>query len=123
MTKQISVRLIKFTSGQEIIATFDDDNSFVDGNIIVTSPVDVAVEQYYEDDNLYETYSLKPWMPLTDEKVFIFNLNHVLCINRASEAAIDKYSSFLKHAKKNLEKTEDTNKLYHTAVNSSRYLH
>lgn len=117
--RNIEIKVVKFTNGDNIICTIDTEHYIIDNNLIVTNPVQIETEQYYEGDSLVESMIMKPWMPLSDDKIFIIHLDKVLCISNANGVSIKKYSDFTKAYKEESKKTSYTN----NEIVTSRTLH
>lgn len=117
---QIQVKIIKFTNKEQIVATIDSENYIIDGTLIVAKPIEIDSEQYWEDDNLIESMIMKPWMPLSDDKLYFIHMSNVLCIANADDKTIKKYSEFLK-AYQNTQKKVNQESIHETVAN--RTLH
>lgn len=86
------IEIIKFKSGELIIADCSDTGANM---IVVDNPVSVLIDQYYEGDSLYETYEFRPWIPLTDTKSMLIDLDDVLIKTECNKLAVDKYNQYI----------------------------
>ena len=86
---------IKLVSGEEILSKVvvcsDDDD-----RIILENPV-VCQEVRTPGANIPMGYKFEPWMKLTDEEVFIIDLNRVITISEISDQEVLKtYDTIVK---------------------------
>ena len=86
---------IKLVSGEEILSTVvvcsDDDD-----RIILENPV-ICQEVRTPGANIPMGYKFEPWMKLTDEEVFIIDLNRVITISEISDQEVLKtYDTIVK---------------------------
>ena len=86
---------IKLVSGEEILSKVvvcsDDDD-----RIILENPV-VCQEVRTPGANIPMGYKFEPWMKLTDEEVFIIDLNRVITISEISDKEVLKtYDTIVK---------------------------
>ena len=86
---------IKLVSGEEILSKVvvcsDDDD-----RIILENPV-ICEEVRTPGANIPMGYKFEPWMKLTDEEVFIIDLNRVITISEISDKEVLKtYDTIVK---------------------------
>ena len=86
---------IKLVSGEEILSKVvvcsDDDD-----RIILENPV-ICQEVRTPGANIPMGYKFEPWMKLTDEEVFIIDLNRVITISEISDKEVLKtYDTIVK---------------------------
>ena len=86
---------IKLVSGEEILSKVvvcsDDDD-----RIILENPV-VCQEVRTPGANIPMGYKFEPWMKLTDEEVFIIDLNRVITISEISDKEVTRtYDTIIK---------------------------
>ena len=86
---------IKLVSGEEILSKVvvcsDDDD-----RIILENPV-ICEEVRTPGANIPMGYKFEPWMKLTDEEVFIIDLNRVITISEISDQEVLKtYDTIVK---------------------------
>ncbi len=86
---------IKLVSGEEILSKVvvcsDDDD-----RIILENPV-ICQEVRTPGANIPMGYKFEPWMKLTDEEVFIIDLNRVITISEISDQEVLKtYDTIVK---------------------------
>ena len=86
---------IKLVSGEEILSKVvvcsDDDD-----RIILENPV-ICQEVRTPGANIPMGYKFEPWMKLTDEEVFIIDLNRVITISEISDEEVLKtYDTIVK---------------------------
>ena len=86
---------IKLVSGEEILSKVvvcsDDDD-----RIILENPV-ICQEVRTPGANIPMVYKFEPWMKLTDEEVFIIDLNRVITISEISDQEVLKtYDTIVK---------------------------
>ncbi len=86
---------IKLVSGEEILSKVvvcsDDDD-----RIILENPV-ICQEVRTPGANIPMGYKFEPWMKLTDEEVFIIDLNRVITISEISDKEVTRtYDTIIK---------------------------
>ena len=86
---------IKLVSGEEILSKVvvcsDDDD-----RIILENPV-ICQEVRTPGANIPLGYKFEPWMKLTDEEVFIIDLNRVITISEISDKEVTRtYDTIIK---------------------------
>ena len=86
---------IKLVSGEEILSKVvvcsDDDD-----RIILVNPV-ICQEVRTPGANIPMGYKFEPWMKLTDEEVFIIDLNRVITISEISDKEVTRtYDTIIK---------------------------
>ena len=90
----IEIKLIKLDNNDLIIAQLCE-HSYDEYNLIMIDPVHVQVHHLPYEGRIIETYSLKPWIPLSDEYVFDIPYDKILNISNPNEDVIDRYIDFL----------------------------
>ena len=86
---------IKLVSGEEILSKVvvcsDDDD-----RIILENPV-VCQEVRTPGANIPLGYKFEPWMKLTDEEVFIVDMNRIITMSEIKDKEVNKtYSTIIK---------------------------
>ena len=86
---------IKLVSGEEILSKVvvcrDDDD-----RIILENPV-VCQEVRTPGANIPLGYKFEPWMKLTDEEVFIVDMNRIITMSEIKDTEVNKtYSTIIK---------------------------
>ena len=86
---------IKLVSGEEILSKVvvcsDDDD-----RIILENPV-VCQEVRTPGANIPLGYKFEPWMKLTDEEVFIVDMNRIITMSEIRDKEVNKtYSTIIK---------------------------
>ena len=86
---------IKLVSGEEILSKVvvcsDDDD-----RIILENPV-VCQEVRTPGANIPLGYKFEPWMKLTDEEVFIVDMNRIITMSEIKDEEVNKtYSTIIK---------------------------
>ena len=87
---------LKLITGEEILGLVMVDSSGIPENIIVSNPL-VCQEIRSSGTNIPMGYKFEPWMKLTDEEVFIIDLNRVITISEISDKEVLKtYDTIVK---------------------------
>lgn len=94
MGSEIEIKLIKLDNNDVIIAQLSE-NSYDEYELFMIDPVHVQTHQLVHQGRVIETYSLKPWIPLSDECILEVPYNKILNISSPSEQVIDRYIEFL----------------------------
>ena len=110
---------IKLVSGEEILSKVvvcsDDDD-----RIILENPV-VCQEVRTPGANIPLGYKFEPWMKLTDEEVFIVDMNRIITMSEIRDKEVNKtYSTIIKQgiARSHPEITKEMG--YINSVNEAR---
>tara|TARA_Y100001972_G_scaffold84952_1_gene103424 strand:- start:18 stop:455 length:438 start_codon:yes stop_codon:yes gene_type:complete len=110
---------IKLVSGEEILSKVvvcsDDDD-----RIILENPV-VCQEVRTPGANIPLGYKFEPWMKLTDEEVFIVDMNRIITMSEIRDKEVNKtYSTIIKQgfARSHPEITKEMG--YVNSVNEAR---
>ena len=83
---------LKLTSGEEILALVMVELGATD-NLVVSNPV-VCQEIRSSGSNIPMGYKFEPWMKLTDEDVFVLNMNNIVTISEVKEIGVlETYNS------------------------------
>lgn len=96
---EIEIMILKLSSGDELIASMDKNESYGNFIYLIMKPALVTYDTYYDEDRIFETLSLREWSPLTDQKAFTIKADNVITICHANELAINKYLKFIENAK------------------------
>lgn len=94
MGSEIEIKLIKLDNNDVIIAQLSE-NSYDEYELFMIDPVHVQTHQLVHQGRVIETYSLKPWIPLSDECILEVPYNKILNISSPSDNVIDRYIEFL----------------------------
>lgn len=90
----IEIKLIKLDNNDILIAQISED-SYGEYDLFMIDPVQVQIHQFQHHGRIIETYSLKPWIPLTDDCVLEVPYNKILNTSCPSDNVIDRYIEFL----------------------------
>lgn len=90
----VEIKLIKLDNNDMIIAQISED-SYGEYDLFMIDPVQVQIHQFQHHGKIIETYSLKPWIPLTDDCVLEVPYNKILNTSCPSDNVIDRYIEFL----------------------------
>ena len=84
---------LKLVSGEEILALVVVDNTGKPENIVISNPV-VCQEIRSSGTNIPMGYKFEPWMKMTDEDVFVLNMNNIVTISEVKEIGVlETYNS------------------------------
>ena len=87
---------LKLITGEEILGLVMVDSSGIPENIIVSNPL-VCQEIRSSGTNIPMGYKFEPWMKLTDEEVFIIDLNRVITISEIKDKEVTRtYDTIIK---------------------------
>ena len=90
------IATVKLVSGEEILTKVIVDYSSEEEQIIIDNPV-VCSEVRTPGANIPMGYKFEPWMKLTDEEVFIIDLNRVITISEISDKEVTRtYDTIIK---------------------------
>ena len=91
---EFEIKLIKLDNNDLIIAQLTEE-CYTEFDLYMIDPVQIQVHQIPYHGRIVETYSLKPWIPLSDDYVLDVPYSKILNISVPSEEVIDKYIDFL----------------------------
>jgi len=94
VVSEIEIKLIKLDNNDLIIAHLTED-CYTEFDLYMIDPVQIQVHQIPYHGRIVETYSLKPWIPLSDDNVLDVPYAKILNISIPSDEVIDKYIDFL----------------------------
>ena len=84
---------LKLVSGEEILALVVVDNTGRPENVVISNPV-VCKEIRSPGTNIPMGYKFEPWMKMTDEDVFVLNMNNIVTISEVKEIGVlETYNS------------------------------
>ena len=99
---------IKLLTGEEIFAQVEE---FVDGNekhLVLMDPA--IVKQLPAKQGPFALYRIEPWLKLSDERIFMIELKHILYYSRSSDQ--EKITTYRRWAKSlNKETAEKDSKV------------
>ena len=114
------VATVKLVSGEEILTKVIIDYSSKEEQIIIDNPV-VCQEVRSHGANIPMGYKFEPWMKLTDEEVFIVDMNRIITMSEIRDKEVNKtYSTIIKQgfARSHPEITKEMG--YINSVNEAR---
>ena len=91
---QTEIKLIKLSNDDLLIAQLNE-NSYDEEVLLMIEPILIQTHQLLADGKLFETYSLKPWIPLTDDLVLEVPYSKIMNISYPTEAIVERYMEFL----------------------------
>jgi hypothetical protein len=94
VSEGIEIKLIKLDNNDLIIAQLSE-NSYDEYDLFMIDPVHVQTHQLMHRGRIIETYSLKPWIPLSNEFILEVPYDKILNISSPSDGVIDRYIEFL----------------------------
>ena len=85
-------RVIKFNNGELVIGLLrpNDDNSFLIENAIAVVPYPIM-----QNEMVGETFLLKPWIGITDEKSFLIPKSEIITICSLRKPLLDQYTRYV----------------------------
>lgn len=92
MTNEPTPKLIKFNDGTMVVAMLEDTEDYKDLNYLkILYPIEVVTDTHTENSIMNESYTLKPWMGLSDDVLFDIRTSEILTI---SELRIDYHEGY-----------------------------
>tara|TARA_B100001996_G_C18203975_1_gene417145 strand:+ start:59 stop:505 length:447 start_codon:yes stop_codon:yes gene_type:complete len=87
------VASIKLVTGEEILTKVIVDNNNEENQIIIDNPL-ICHEVRSSGANIPMGYKFEPWMKMTDEDVFVLNMNNIVTISEVKEIGVlETYNS------------------------------
>tara|TARA_B100001250_G_scaffold189278_1_gene162580 strand:+ start:495 stop:917 length:423 start_codon:yes stop_codon:yes gene_type:complete len=84
--------IIKLVSGEEIMSLLSVDDEGDETLLILQNPIIMK----FQNHGHHSFIKVKPWMELTDEDIFIVNLNKVITMTETNDKRlIDVYNNFI----------------------------
>ena len=84
-------KVIKFKNGELIIAFISDAT---DGFVHLENPIAAVSQSVMQGDLVGETFVLKPWIGITEDKSFFVKREDILTICSLRENLIQQYKSY-----------------------------
>ena len=114
------VATIKLVTGEEILTKVIVNNDASEETVIIDNPL-ICQEVRTHGANIPLGYKFEPWMKLTDEEVFIVDMNRIITMSEIRDKEVNKtYSTIIKQgfARSHPEITKEMG--YINSVNEAR---
>lgn len=85
----MNIKIVKLINGEEVIAKIHPSSSEV---VKIENPVRIVVMPNKLDPKT-PNVGLAPWAEFSDEKVFVLDKSHVLCIMTPVKEFVNQYNS------------------------------
>ena len=90
------VATIKLVTGEEILSKVVITNDHKEETIVLDNPL-ICQEVRSYGANIPMGYKFEPWMKLTDEEVFIVDMNRIITMSEIRDKEVNKtYSTIIK---------------------------
>jgi len=108
MEKNTYYKLIKLSSGDNIICTTEDDcKDFIKKKIIsVHNPVVINTIRVPRGTSILESYILIPWFNFSDSEIYEISTQQIVTTSNIKDGLVKNYQTFLENREKNDEEEE-----------------
>lgn len=84
----LNVKLIRLLTGEELVAELLSDN---DGEVVIKNPLRIVVIPAKSTPQ-NPTVGFAPWMEFSEDKKFVLDKSHVLCIMNPVKEFVNQYN-------------------------------
>ncbi|NBW56977.1 hypothetical protein EBR43_04180 [bacterium] len=98
--KRLNYKYIKLSNGENILCMTNDDceNLCKKKVIHVLEPVLVTPFRFPRGTKIVETFIMQPWVPFSQEKVFVISTNCIIMATNVVEDFKQQYESYIETA-------------------------
>ncbi len=86
-------KVIKLRTGELIIATLRDETQ--EGLVWLDNPISVMTQPVIREDMIGETFLLKPWIGISDEKSFLIRKTEIITVCLLKVSLLEQYRKYI----------------------------
>ncbi len=86
-------KVIKLKCGDLIIATLRDESK--EGLVWVENPISVVAHPVMHNEIMGETFLLKPWIGISDEKSFLIRKSEIITVCTLRLSLLEQYKKYI----------------------------
>ncbi|NBO71445.1 hypothetical protein EBV26_13350 [bacterium] len=85
-------KVIKFNNGELVIGTLRSNN---EESLWIENPIAVVPYPVMQNDMMGETFLLKPWIGISDEKTFLIPTSEIVTICTLRKNLLEQYNRYI----------------------------
>ncbi len=85
-------KVLKFRNGDLVIATLHEDK---EGLLKIENPIAVVPYPMMQGEVVGETFLLKPWIGITEEKSFLIRKSEIMTVCTLRQNLLDQYKRYI----------------------------